>query len=240
MKRLAVLACLLTATFGLAQHDPFDFQMASVILLQNKAVQKELKVTEAQRATMNKAADKHRSAMTAYQKQLEAKQKDKTKPLNVDASRVDGMFVELKKGVFATLSKVQLKRLREISLQQLGIVALTDPTVATRVGLSKAEQSKFTSVYEAGLKEADSIAQSGQAQLEVQLRELRKKYPNPKTDAEKKKVMDEAQKKAATIEKRIDPQIEKVRQATFKKLESMLSAKQKSAWKALLGKTFAG
>lgn len=238
--RLSLLPVLLLSVSAFAQtkHDPFDFKMASVIILQSKEVQKELGVTEAQRTQMNKHADKHRGELVAYQKQLEANQKDKNKPLDVDPTKMDGMFVNLKKGVFGQLKPAQLKRLCEISLQQLGLVALIDETVATRVGLTAAEQKRVKSTYEAGIKEADDIARSGQAQLEIQLNELRKKYPNPKTDAEKQKVMAEAQKKAEAIEKRIDPQIESVRKVTLTKMLSLLTAKQRANWTALLGKPF--
>ncbi|HMS53772.1 MAG TPA: hypothetical protein PKA27_00090 [Fimbriimonadaceae bacterium] len=239
MRHLLFIPLLFSAhASAQTKHDPFDFKMASVIILQSKEVQKELGISEAQRTQMNKYADKHRGELVAYQKQLEARQKDKNKPLDVDPTKMDGMFVNLKKGVFGQLKPGQLKRLREISLQQLGLVALIDETVATRVGLSVPEQKKIKSVYESGIKEADQIAQAGQAQLEIQLNELRKKYPNPKTDAEKEKVMSEAQKKAEAIEKRIDPQIESVRKVTLTKMLSMLSAKQRGNWTTLLGKPF--
>ena len=230
---VVVCAALVSAQ---SKHDAFDAEMASVIILQSKPVQAELKISQAQRNSMNKYADAHRADMEKYQKELESKHIDKTKPLPVDPKRVDALFVKMKNAVLNQLSKTQVRRLREISLQQLGFVALTDATVAKKVGLSAAERKKLQTAYDAGLKEADEIAKGAQAQLDLQLQELRKR--KPKNEKEEKALMEEAQKKAEQMEKRIDPQIEKVRIATRTKVLKMLTAKQKAAWDKLLGKPF--
>ena len=216
--------------------DPFDLEVGSVILLQSKPVQKELKVTEAQRKAMNKFADSHKAKLESYQKELEKKQKDKTKALPVDVDRMDRMFADMKIGVIGQLSVGQVRRLREISLQQLGFVALTDRTVAKRVGLSDGDSSKLLKVYQAGIKEADEIGKTAQAQLRLQLADLERR--KPKTDKEKKAVLDEAQKRAAVFAKKVDPQIQAVQIKTRDKVLGMLSAKQRRAWSALLGKPF--
>lgn len=237
--KVLVLGITLLFAFASAQpQDAFDFEMASVILLQDKGIQREVKITEAQRGQMNKFADQHRAKMEAYRTQLEKAQKDRTKPLPVDPAKMDSMFLDMKRGVLTSLSAVQLRRLREISLQQVGFMALTDPKVAKKVGLSSAEQTKLRSTYEAGMKEAESIAKSAQAQLDVQLADLRKRKPKDKKEEEA--LMKQAQTKAQALEKKLDPQIEQVRQKTRKQVLSMLSAKQKASWDGLLGKPYRG
>lgn len=238
MRIASLLLGLLAVSVSAQPMDPFDFEMASVILLQDKAVQKHLKVTEGQRSGMNKFADTHRGKMDAYRVQLEKAQKDKNKPLPVDARKMDQMFLDMKQGVLRLLTPVQLKRLREISLQQVGFMALTDPKVGKRVGLTAAETKKISATYEAGMKEAEDIARAAQAQLNVQLAEMRKK--KPKDAKEEEALMKEAQKKAQALEARIDPQIEKVRLGTRKKVLDGLTPKQRQAWNALLGAPFRG
>ena len=235
---LVLLACLAAIQAHAQKPDPFDLEVGSVILLQNKSVQKELKVTDKQRASMNKFADAHRAQLLKYQKELEAKQKDKTKPLPVDTKRMDAMFGDMKSGVMGQLTAVQARRLREISLQQLGFVALTDESVAKRVGMSAADQKKVKDAYNAGLKEADQIAQGAQAQLEIQLQDLKKR--KPKDDKEQKAIMKEAEAKAEALRKKVDPQIEKVQAKTRDTVLSLLTPAQRAAWKKLLGTPFKG
>lgn len=229
------LIALLTLTVNQAK-DPFDLQVASVIILQDKAVQKEIKVTEAQRAAMNKAADLHRDEMERYQKELESKQKDKTKPLNVDASRMDSMFLAMKQNVFATLNGTQLKRLREISLQQLDFVALIDPAVAQKLGLTVTQKKKMAADYQKGIEKVDDLAKTMKAQLDMQTADLVKQ--KPKTEAEAKKLDAEFEKRANALKKRYEPQVEAIRAQSKKSLMGALTAAQTTAWKSLLGKPF--
>lgn len=233
---LIVLVATVAALAQAQKADPFDVQIASVIMLQDKGIQKELKVTEKQRDSMNRFAEQHRGAMTNYQKELERKQKDPNKPLPVDANRVDGMFLAMKRSVLSVLTPPQLKRLREISLQQLDFVALVDDVVAKRVGIPDAQLKKLKAIYEKGIKEVDELAKTAKAQLDVQTADLQRQ--KPKTDAEAQRLNAEFERRAQALQKKLEPEINRIRAAGKKAILAQLTVAQKAAWQALLGKPF--
>ncbi len=98
MRPLLIPLVLALVAMGRAQSDPFDYHCADVVLLQAKAVQKELSITEAQRKKMNDAADTHRVRLSTYDAQQKAA---KTKDTREQATvKLKGYFDELKRGVF--------------------------------------------------------------------------------------------------------------------------------------------
>ncbi len=233
---LTVLLATLAALSQAQKADPFDVQIASVIMLQDKGIQKELKVTEKQRDSMNRFAEQHRGEMAKYQKELERKQKDPNKPLPVDPNRVDGMFLAMKRSVLSVLTPPQLRRLREISLQQLDFVALVDDVVAKRVGIPGAQLKKLKAIYEKGINEVDELAKTAKAQLDVQTADLQRQ--KPKTDAEAQRLNAEFEKRAQALQKKLEPEINRIRAAGKKAILAQLTVAQKAAWQALLGNPF--
>lgn len=225
-KLLVFLLALLVCLAGAA--DKFDQQVASIILLQLKPVQAELGVTAAQRNAMNKYADSHRASLKTYYESL-----NKAKASQPDKPKLERMFNALKQAVLAQLNDAQIKRLREISLQELGFSALADDTVAGKVGLSGAQLTKLRKVLSDGLSKASKIEY--QAVTEA-TKDIQGK--TPKSAAERDSLVKLANERAASAEGRVHPQVMRVRDETSAKVLAVLTPQQKANWKALQGKPF--
>jgi hypothetical protein len=233
MRSLLLPLLLALATFGHAQVDPFDYHCSEVILLQAKPVQTELGISEAQRKKMNDAAETHRTRLTTYdQIQRAAKTKDSREVMN---TKLKGFFDELKQGVFSALTPAQLKRLRELSLQRAGLLALLDDIVAKKIGLTGAPYEKFRKTFSDGAKQASDVERNN---LKPIFDKYTPRMKAAKTADEKKKIEADMRPELDSAGKKITPQIKKLQEDTQQKLVSMLSAQQKAAWQALLGKPF--
>lgn len=228
----ALLLALLVPTMAAAQKmDSFDYEVANVGLLQAKPLQKELGISEMQRAAMNKIAEQFNNQIKTL---MEATQKNPSgKPPKDADPKLKAAFEKLKEGVLKQLTPQQLKRLREITLQQVGLPALGDEVVAKRVGIPDAQMKKIRGIYEEALQRAGKLEDSA---LEEAMKDLKKK--NPKTEKEAREIMDEANKRAEAVHKRIDPQIRKIRQDAEAKVLASLSPAQKATWESLKGRKF--
>ena len=199
MKRsLFLLPLLLLAGVASAAPDPFDFRVADVGLLQAKQVQTAVGITAAQRTKMNTAADTYKKRLETYQKQLQA-----LGTVNPDKAKVRGLFEALKKDVVAVLTPAQLRRVRELTLQRLGLVSLTDATVAKKVGLSTAQVGKIRSAFGAGRAKFAALQQKAQtaaAPIAAQY-----KGRKPKSEAEAASLRKEIEGKLRPIQARSSP-----------------------------------
>lgn len=227
---LLALVCLVGGAVA-QKMDPFDYAVSNVSLLQAKPIKVELKISEAQRAKMNKYAEEFNKSMGSMLNAIE-KSKDGKPPKDADP-KMKAAYEKLKKGVLAQLTPIQLKRLREITLKQVGLPALTDPLVAKRIGIADAQLKLIQSTYEKAVAAAAKIEDSA---LNVALKDL--KARKPKTEKEAKEIMDEANKRAEAVHKKIDPQISKLRKDAEAKVAATLTAAQRSAWEALKGKKY--
>jgi hypothetical protein len=233
MTRLALLFALLcaVATAAAQKMDPFDFHVADVGILQVKQVQAELKVTEAQRGRMNQQAERHRTRVEAYLKKMESEKKQ----VAPDDKTLMGYFRDLKQGVLAVLQPNQLKRLREISLQRAGLSALTDQTVAKRVGMSDAQLKRMRDAFTAGMNEVNKLQQDA-------FNGVMKKYENrkPKDEAEANALRKQVEGELQAAGKRIQPQVDKALKSTETRMLAVLDSKQQASWKSLQGAPFRG
>lgn len=230
LKALLAGLTLAAAVGAQAAPDAFDKYASNIAILQDKVIQKELKINEAQRAKLNK----HASWFNGETKKLnDAVEKTKKPPTQADQKKLATLMNQMKDKVVAELSQYQLKRLREISLQMTGDRALLDPTVGKKVGLTDAQIKKLQGSYETTAKKM--------VDLETKTyKVINDKYAakNPKTDAEKKKLTQEWDKEMAAAQKKIAPTLKQYAGEFTKSLNSTLSAAQKNKWTALLGKIF--
>jgi len=224
----ALLFGLLVCALVSAQNN-FDYTVSSVILLQSKPVQKEIGVTEQQLSAMNKFADSHRAKLKVYYLSLQ-KSKSKNKP---SETRLLTMFNELKKGVLGQLNASQLKRLREISLQELGFSALGDAAVGTRIGLSSSQQRKVQAVLNTGITSANRVQMRAINDATGDLQTVK-----PKNATEQEKLRDEATRRAEAAAERVSPQVSSIRESTRHQIMTLLTPKQRLAWAELQGKPF--
>lgn len=220
----------MAAATGLAAADDFDRAVASLMILQNNKVQKDIGITTSQRDKMNVHAKTFNDGMNKLGKDYEAalKKDPKAKP---DGAKQQKLVVDFKTKVLALLSDSQIKRLREISLQALGVGALGDTMVAKKVGLSGSQTTKVREALTAGLNEATKIQTAARQKLTQGLKE-------PKTEAEKKKVAAEIDKRMKQAAPKLEQELNAIRSSTEKKVLAVLSSSQKSTWNALLGKLF--
>lgn len=232
MKRILPFFAALSLV-SLATADDFDKKIAAFQLLQDKKVQTELKMTEAQRTKLNKHADVFNNKAAAYQKELAAQEQKTKKPAQPDPKRMDAMMTELKNKVLAELSAAQLKRLRELSLQAVGVTALGDDLVAARVGLTADQKTKVRGLIKTGLDAANKLLAQADANA-------RKGIKEPKNEAELKKAEETYNTRIQAEQKKIQPQLQKLRDDTIKKVLAALNAKQNEVWKQLQGKPYTG
>lgn len=230
MKVIILLLALVAAAAGAA--DTFDYHCANIALLQDKRVQKEIGITEAERAKMNKYADANRALLTDYQKKLNGARPDK--------QVLDGYMNALKKQVIGVMTDPQIKRLRELNLQAAGLIGLLDKVVATKVGFTDAQFNKYRDTYVAGRKEAEGIFRAAIVPLDKKYQQLALPYKGHEKEhqAELKSLSEKYVAEAKDAQKRIQPRINEITKATEQKMSALLTPKQKTTWLALQGKKF--
>jgi hypothetical protein len=142
MKWMASLVFIATSALALAV-DNFDYEVANVQLLSDKAVQKEVGITEAQRTKLQQYADALNKADNEKNAELQE--------FGLSTS------VNFRKNCLETLTAAQLKRLREITIQVAGPRALMNRTVASKCGLTDPSYGQFMKVINEGDKKVAKI-----------------------------------------------------------------------------------
>jgi hypothetical protein len=142
MKWMASLVFIAASALALAA-DNFDYEVANVQLLSDKAVQKEVGITEAQRTKLQQYADALNKANNEKDAELQK----------------FGLYtsVTFRKNCLETLTAAQLKRLREITIQAAGPRALMNRTVASTCGLTDPSYGQFMKAINEGDKKVEKI-----------------------------------------------------------------------------------
>jgi hypothetical protein len=229
---LSLLFAVVAASWAQPKMDSFDLHVASLRILEDRQVQAEIGVSATQRAMMDQFANKYNSDLRAYADQLKKQGKDPAKMTGPD-DKMLGMLAKLKQNVMGVLSAGQLKRLREISLQAYALNGLMDSVVAKRVGISEAQLKKMRATFEQGSKTANDMIQKVVSGVNAEF-----KNAAPKTDADKKATLASYEQKTKAAMAKVEPDVQKVREATRQKILAMITAKQKAAFLALQGKPF--
>jgi hypothetical protein len=221
---IPALLVLSVGVFAHAQRDPFDEYVASLDVLQIKAVQAELRVSDAQRTRMNGHADDFNRQAARIQTDVPESQR---------AEMIERAEAALKGKVLAELTDGQVKRLAQISLQKLGVIAILDPKVASRVGLSGAQSDKIAEAWNA-------LGRAVGAELERVRRPVFERYRDrkPKDEAERRTIQDAFEKEIAEADKSVKPQLDKHRAAFEKAVADTLTTGQMKAWDDLKGPAF--
>lgn len=226
-----LLLSLVLGVAALAGGQNFDADIADIGILQAKPVQKEIGLSEKQRATMNKFADAYNTEIKALgEKARKADPKNPPKDLDPRASAA---YRKLRAAVLKELSATQLKRLREITLQEVGTPALADPKVARQIGLPDAKRKQIEGIFSNGAKQASALERQ---EMDKALADLRKK--KPKTEKEANELMQEAGKRAEQVRAKIEPRIRAFRRDAETKALAILDAIQKTKWAGLKGRPF--
>ena len=231
--KLSVAVLLAASAPGIwAAPDPFDVYVANIEILQAKPVQSELKITDAQRAALNKHADWYNGQTKKVVDQLKT-----TKGTGADRQKgmtqISSLQDQLKGKVIGELSSWQVKRLGQISLQQAGIVALLDSKVAKKVGMTEVQIKKLRTGWEASGKLV--------AEAETKARQpVFNKYKDkqPKDEKEARELSEAYNREMEAASKTLDPVLAKAKKDFEAIVDSTLTPGQKKAWGDLKGPTF--
>jgi Spy/CpxP family protein refolding chaperone len=154
------------------------FGGGGAMLLTNKGVQKELKVTDEQASKLETLAqetrDKQREAFEKLQDLPQEERREKFQALAVT------MNADIRKGLDGILKPEQVKRFEQIQVQQAGSNAFNTPRVVAALKLTDDQKSKIQAIN-------DGLNQS--------MRDLREEFQSDREGAMKK--MTDARKQAS-------------------------------------------
>ncbi|MDR3690185.1 MAG: hypothetical protein P4L46_12450 [Fimbriimonas sp.] len=234
MKKLVgvLLACSISAIALCQKMDPFDFHVADIRLITDKRIQSEIRLAPAQITMMNALADENRRKLRAYQEQVAKAGRDPNRIPDTDPI-LQKTYLELKQQVLSHLSPAQLKRIRELTLQSVGLSGMLDAVVAKRVGLSEAQLKKAIQIYTKGSNASHQIELKVREEVIAPYKTIR-----PKTQQEAQALNDKIGALLRAAMAKRQPEIKKIALQTRKEFESVVSPSQLAAYKALGGKTF--
>jgi Spy/CpxP family protein refolding chaperone len=159
MRALATLLTMLAAGALVAANKPtlkIENQPMGgpppLFLLQQKDVQKELKLTSDQTAKLKEAFDKQKQeAQTLRELQGDARQE-----------RVRELMRADQKTMHEVLQPDQQKRLRQIMLQEQGAPAFAHPRVARELNISDDQEQKIEDILDTAGRKMHSLYRNGQ------------------------------------------------------------------------------
>jgi hypothetical protein len=126
-------------------------------LLQNESVQKELSIDKDQvekvKEAVQQVQDKHKDEFAKLRDLSQEERRTKGRELNTTVS------TELLKAAGEVLKPDQIKRLKQIELQQIGAQAFSKPEVQTALSLKDDQKEKIKSITEASAKEMQELRQ---------------------------------------------------------------------------------
>lgn len=227
--RALVPSLVLCATVSVRAADSFDMYVSDVAILQIKEIQKELKITEGQRASMNNHAQWLNQQGISIDRLVVEK---KLSPDNAN-KLMTAHLATLKKKVLSVLSDAQVKRLREITLQRDGLLPLMDQKVSEKIGMTKAQLKKIRDAYVANDVKSKALQDKAFAPIFEKYRKMK-----PKSEAEAKQIEAQVNKELDAEKKLIAPELEKLGKEFEGLVNRTLSKGQLDAFKALKGKPF--
>ncbi len=223
-------AAILLSSWGFQSGDiKFYSQVASIDVLQNKAVQSELKVTSQQREKLNVAATEFNADVQSLQSQVR-----EGKITNSEfGTKVTQSQAGLKSKVLSLLGNDQITRLGQITLQYASFGALLSEPVIQKLGMTQAQKDQ--------LKEAWTTLGKNVAEAERSIRSpIVQKYQalDPKSQQEKDKVKADFEAEMAKANEAVQPKLRTLKKDFEAIVDKLLTSGQKTLWKSLLGPEF--
>lgn len=235
MKQLLAMGLVLGMAFAsnvvLAQS--FEEQVSDMGLLQSKEVQAELGFTEELRNKLNVHADDFNKKANKLQEEYRKKAEGKNPPPPAPVAEMAKLEAELKKKVMKELSKAQIKRLSELTLQSAGFAAMLDQNVANKIGLTSAQLEKLRTAFKENAQEAQRLQ-------EGVMKPIYDKYgkEKPADEAAAKELQAKVQKEVQAANEKIQPQVKALQEKFIKTLKLTVKAIQFNKFEALQGKPF--
>jgi hypothetical protein len=180
---LAAAAVALVASPVLAQRGPRGgmMRMPGLMLLTQKSVQEDLKLSEDQVKKLSEAARKQFEAFGKLQEVDEA-----DRPKKMEEIRKEG-----RKAVADILSKEQTKRLGEIRLQVERAAAFADPAVAKQLNFNDDQKKQLKAIQEEANKARTQILEDAGGDFQTAGPKIREAMQ--KANAKMMKVLNEDQ-----------------------------------------------
>jgi hypothetical protein len=113
-------------------------------LLGNESVQKELKLDDAQVEKAKEVAEKAREKMTAMRETLQGLDQEERRTKQTELMKE--MNESTLKAIGAFLKAEQVTRLKQISNQQRGLQAFSDPEIAKKLNLTDAQKTDIQAI----------------------------------------------------------------------------------------------
>lgn len=216
------------ASAALAQA-AFDRSVADIALMQVDAVKTELKLTAAQRAKMNE----HAKAFNALGKTVADKLNKNQRPTEAEQKRLETLREQMRTRILNELTPAQLQRLRELTLQDAGLIALASNEVVARLGISNPVATNLRKELQSGMERSAKLMSDAEERL-------KKEFGNkkPKNKAEEDRLRTEFQTRMEAEMRRVRPQVEAIAKATETRVMNMLTPAQRTAWRNLQGRPF--
>lgn len=221
---------LMGAVVGNAQS--FEEKISNVALLQDKAVQDELGITEELRSKMNSFAEEFNNRANLAEEDFRKKNPDAKGYSQDFMKKIEGMKKTLDKNVLGVLSKAQVKRLSELTLQAAGYPAMLDPTVGKKIGLSDAQIKKLRDSFQVVDQKVNGIMNKERQKI---MDKYEKEY---KTQEEQAAAQEKVNKEMADALKRVEPDLKKIRDEWLLTMKKTVKAIQLNRFDALMGKPF--
>ncbi|MFQ3676917.1 MAG: hypothetical protein SNJ74_03135 [Fimbriimonadaceae bacterium] len=224
-----VLAAVLAVAALAQQPAPPTISEASAPLVGTDAVQKELKITAAQKAAIQKAFATYEKGIESLNKEAPKNQQEAERLMQ----RAMTMRRTMSDSVMKALNAQQRARLRQIGLQFYGIFASLSPDVSEQLKLTEAQRNRIRQAQEQFFKEAMKLQQQRQQQLQA--------IPLPKNRDDQKEV--EAYRKRVTESaQRFAREDQRTLETSKKKYEAQalaaLTPAQRAQWTGMLGPAF--
>jgi Spy/CpxP family protein refolding chaperone len=181
------------------------------LVVSNKDLQEELKITDAQKEKLKPLADKISERQKKQQENFKNGgfknfDKEKFEELRKES---EAFNAEVKKGVEEVLTPEQKKRLSQIELQARGLRAFSDEKVAKELNITEAQTSKIKGIMEEYQKDTKELGFGG-----------------GKGGFDKEKAAENAKKR------------EKLSKTAMADIEETLTPDQKNKWKEMVGAPF--
>ena len=228
MKRFFLPLFLAATTCGAfaQQPDPFDLQVCNVLLLQAKEIQKEVGMTEAQRSRVQVFAEAFNKKKDTFLKAEKARRDKEGKNFQPNEAKLRGMFSDFRGQVLNQLSAKQIKRLCQVTLQEVGMASMLDSNVAKKLNITEAQMQKLRAAYKDGITRSAQVSKAAVAPIDQEFRNKDPKDP---------KMRDLFNQRMQAAEKKTLPELEKIKLSKRAKFRSILTAGQLAQWTALQG-----
>ncbi|HRK21892.1 MAG TPA: hypothetical protein PLX06_08790 [Fimbriimonadaceae bacterium] len=224
---LPVLVLAASALAGAQAPGGGTVTQASIGLLADPAVRKEIKLTKAQDTEVVGEFKRLNDTLRNIPQPKTATE------MRAAQEKARSMQLSLVSRLQARLNASQAKRLREVALQFFGPFSMLSPEIQKELGMTAAQVSKVKAAQKNLADDARKLQESRQKEV--------KAIPEPKNRNDQKAVQDYV-KKVQTLLAKYGPSDQKklisMKKAAEAKAVASLSSAQQGKWKSMLGAKF--